>query len=85
MTQTDWINILTILVLVAFLVAAILLIIALYRANRWLYKLDHLGETAGKFVKDIVPAIVNMGTISTAVHAVLATVAEHLKDIKKGK
>ncbi len=85
MTQTDWINNLSILVLIALLIAAIFLIVLLYRANRLMYKIDHLSETAGQFVKDIVPAMVNMATVSAAVQAVLKTVSEHLHELKKHK
>ncbi|HSX42206.1 MAG TPA: hypothetical protein VLE93_02550 [Candidatus Saccharimonadales bacterium] len=85
MSSTDWINTLTILVLIVFLVAGVLLVIVLYRANRWLYKLDHLNETARQFVKEIVPAIVNMGTISVAVQSILRTVSEHLHELRKNQ
>lgn len=83
MTQIDLINNLSVLLLLALLVASIFLFVLLYRANRLMYKLDHLSETAGQFVKDIVPAIVNMGTISTAVEAMVKTVSEHLHEFKK--
>ncbi len=77
MTSTDWINNLSILVLIALLVAAIFLITLLYRANKMLYKIEHLSETAKDFVKEIVPAIVNMGTMTTAIQAILRTLGDH--------
>lgn len=83
MTTTNWINDLSILVLLALLVAAIFLIVLLYRANKMLYKIEHLSDTARQFVKEIVPAIVSMGTISASVQAILRTVTDHLKELKK--
>lgn len=73
----DVINMLMIAVLAGFLVALGFLIALLYRANRVMARLDHLQDTFKSFVKEIVPAIVNIGTISTAMHAVLRTLSEH--------
>lgn len=70
MTQ-DWINWLSIIVLLGFLVALIYFIIVLHRANRVITRLDNLTGTFGGFVKEIVPAIVNMGTVVTAVQSIL--------------
>lgn len=73
MTTTSVIDYLSITVLVGFVVALVLLIMLLYRANRLVYKLDHLSETFKAFVQDIVPAIVNIGTISTALHGIIGS------------
>lgn len=70
MTQ-DWINWLSIIVLLGFLVALIYFIVVLHRANRVITRLDNLTGTFGGFVKEIVPAIVNMGTVVTAVQSIL--------------
>jgi peptidoglycan biosynthesis protein MviN/MurJ (putative lipid II flippase) len=72
-TTTDIINYLSIVVLVGFVVALVFLILLLYRANRLANKLDHLTDTFRSFVSDIVPAIVNFGTIATAVESILRT------------
>lgn len=85
MNVFDWINILSLVVLVSFVVALIMLIVLLYRANRVLYKIDHLSGTFKGFVQDLVPAIVNMGTIATAVQSVLRVLVEHLGEEKKKK
>ncbi|HUD20992.1 MAG TPA: hypothetical protein VMQ44_02930 [Candidatus Saccharimonadales bacterium] len=76
------INGLMVTVLVGFVVAVILLISLLYRANRLVYKLEHLQETFKAFVRDIVPAIVNIGTISTALHSVLRSMHEERHSAK---
>lgn len=70
------IDTLTVVVLFGFVIALVLLIALLYRANRLLYKLDHLSDTFRSFVSDIVPAIVNIGTISTALHSLLRKFSE---------
>ena len=71
MTQVDLINYLSIIVLVGFVVALGYLIVLLHRANRILGKIDNLQQTFKDFVSQIVPAIVNIGTISTAMHGIL--------------
>lgn len=71
MINEELINGLSIIILLGFLVALFYLILLLYRANKVLAKLDHLGETFRSFVSDIVPAIVNVGTIATALEAIL--------------
>lgn len=76
----DAVNILMIVVLCGFIVALGFLIALLYRANRLLGKLDNLSDTFKSFVKDIVPAIVNIGTISTALHGVLRILTEKGED-----
>lgn len=71
METTTVINYLSIVVLVGFIIALGYLIALLYRANRLVGKLDHLSETFRSFVADIVPAIVNVGTVATAVQGIL--------------
>ena len=83
MTVFDWMNVLSIIILVGFIIALGFLIALLWRANRVLYKLDHLGRTFQEFVRDAIPAIVNVGTVATAIQAVLKSLAEHVIDIKK--
>lgn len=83
MGSIDWINTLSIIVLVGFIIALGFLIALLWRANRLLYKIDHLNQTLQGFVREIVPAIVNVGTIASAVQAVLRSVSDHLSDQKK--
>lgn len=65
------INDLSVVVLIGFVIALGYLIALLYRANRLVGKLDHLSETFRGFVSDIVPAIVNVGTVATAVQGIL--------------
>ena len=82
---TDVINILSIVVLIGFVIALGFLIALLYRANRAMAKIDHLSDTFKSFVSDIVPAIVNIGTVTTAVHGVIRAFTDHqkAKDSKK--
>lgn len=84
MIAQDWINWLSIIVLLGFLVALVYFIILLHRANRVVSRLDNLTGTFGGFVKEIVPAIVNVGTVVTAVQSILRTLVE-TKDEKKKK
>jgi hypothetical protein len=56
----------------------------LHRANRVITRLDNLTGTFGGFVQEIVPAIVNMGTVVTAVQSILRHLAVQ-KDDKKLK
>jgi len=71
MTQVELINLLSIIVLFGFIVALGYLIVLLHRANRILGKIDNLQQTFTDFVSQIVPAIVNIGTISSAMHGIL--------------
>ena len=71
MTQIELINYLSIVVLIGFIIALGYLIVLLHRANRIVAKLDNLQETFSSFVSEIVPAIVNIGTISSAMHGIL--------------
>lgn len=71
MSQIEIINFLSIIVLIGFVVALGYLIVLLHRANRILTKVDSLQTTLANFVSDIVPAIVNIGTITTAMHGIL--------------
>jgi len=79
MNVTDWINILSVTVLIGFIIALVFLIVLLYRANKAMARIDHLSDTFRKFVEDIVPAMVNIGTITTAIHGVLRAFADHTK------
>lgn len=81
----DIINILSIVVLFGFIIALGFLIALLYRANRTMAKLDNLSGTFSGFVKDIVPAIINIGTISSAMHSVMRSWTEHVKSKDKSK
>lgn len=76
------INILSVVVLFGFIIALIFLIVLLYRANRAMARIDHLSETFSDFIKEIVPAIVNIGTISTALHGVMRAFTDHHKHKK---
>lgn len=71
MNSVELINILAVAVLVGFIVALLYLIILLHRANRMLGRLENLSGTLHNFVAEIVPAIINVGTIATAMEAVL--------------
>lgn len=77
MDTTTTINYLSIVVLIGFIIALGYLIALLYRANRLVGKLDHLSETFRGFVADIVPAIVNVGTVATAVQGILRALHQH--------
>lgn len=65
------INWLSVLVLLGFLVALVYLISMLYRVNRILNRVEHLSDTFRSFVSEIVPAIMNIGTIATALESVI--------------
>lgn len=71
MVSIEMINTLAAVVLIGFIVALIYLIILLHRANRMMGRIENLSGTFRSFVADIVPAIVNMGTIATALESVL--------------
>lgn len=83
MTAEELFNIGSFVLLVGLAIALILLIMLLWRANRVLYKIDHLQETLGQFVKEVVPAIVNIGTVMSAVEAVMSQISEFKKGEKK--
>lgn len=85
MTQVELINYLSIIVLFGFIVALGYLIVLLHRANRIVAKLDNLQQTFASFVSEIVPAIVNIGTISTAVHSILRSLHIEKEQTKKSK
>ena len=80
----DWINWLSIVVLLGLLVSLGYFIVLLHRANRVVGRLDNLTGTFRGFVQEIVPAIVNMGTVATAVQSILRSLVEY-KDEKKKK
>lgn len=82
MVTIDLINWLSVIVLLAFIVALFFLIALLYRANKALAKIDHLSDTFQGFVRDIVPAIVNIGTITTAVHSIIRSLTDQDKKKK---
>lgn len=71
MDSISTINFLSILVLLLFVVALVFFIVLLYRANRILSRFEHLNETIRDFVAGIVPAIVNVGTIASAIEGIL--------------
>ena len=80
----DWINWLSVAVLLGFLVALVYFIVLLHRANRVVGQLDNLSSTLKEFVREIVPAIINMGTVVAAVQSVLRQLVDH-KDSKPDK
>ena len=78
----------TILILVVFLVALIYLLTLLYRANKLVHKIENLSSTFESFVREIVPAIVNVGTLATAVQHIMhyiTTEREKTHSTKEGK
>lgn len=84
MESPEVINLLSIVVLIGFVIALIFLITLLYRANRLVAKLDNLSGTFKSFVSDIVPAIVNVGTVATAVQGIMRALHER-EDSSKAK
>lgn len=84
MSTTDLINYLSVFVLIGFLIALVFLIALLYRANRIVGKLEHLSETFRGFVADIVPAIINVSTIASAVEGIIRAM-HHKSETKDGK
>jgi|GEM_PF-1244935 len=84
MNVAQLIDYLSVLVLLGFLVALLYLVILLYHANHIVRKLDHLGETMKQFVGDVVPAIVNIGTLATAMEAIIRYL-HHEKENSKQK
>lgn len=83
MTIIDWTNYLTVTALVLFIIAIVYLIVLLHRANKIVGKVDHLSDTFRGFVADIVPAIVNMGTVVTAVQSILRQLVDHNREKSK--
>lgn len=71
MTTIDVINTLAIVVLLGFVIALGYLIALLHRANRMMGRMENLTHTFRSFVADIVPAMVNIGSIATAMESVL--------------
>lgn len=71
MITIEVVNTLAAVVLVGFIVALAYLVVLLHRANRMMGRIENLSGTFRSFVADIVPAIVNMGTIATALESVL--------------
>lgn len=72
----DWINILTIVVLVLMAVALIYAIVLLQRANRIVGKFDNLGSSVRGFISEVLPAVVNVSTIMAAIQGILSTFVE---------
>lgn len=85
MTTEELISTLTVLVLIAFLIALIYLIVILHRANSVIAKFDSLSTIFRSFVSDIVPAIVNVGTLMTAVQSILRQLSNHHEQSKSTK
>lgn len=85
MNNVDLINNLSVIVLIGFIIALIFLIALLYRANRLVAKLDNLSGTFKSFVSDIVPAIVNVGTVATAVQGIMRALHEREDNGKSKK
>lgn len=85
MSTDELINMLTVLVLITFLIALVYLIVLLHRANSVVGKIDNLSGTFRSFVADIVPAIVNVGTLMTAVQSILRQLSEHSHTTKSTK
>lgn len=83
MTIDELINLLSLAVLLLFIVALLYLIVLLFRANRILSGIENLSGTFRAFVTEIVPAIVNVGTIATAIHGVLKLLTEQKESITK--
>ena len=84
MTATDWISALSIIALILAIIALVYLLIVLFRTNRVVGRFDRLTDSFHGFVSEVVPAIVNMGTISAAIHSVLKSLTdEHKKNQKK--
>jgi peptidoglycan biosynthesis protein MviN/MurJ (putative lipid II flippase) len=80
MTTIEIVNGLAVVVLIGFIVALAYLIALLYRANRMIGRIEHLSTTFRSFVADIVPAMVNVGTVATAMESVLRGLHHKDKD-----
>jgi len=83
MTIDELISLLSLAVLLLFIVALLYLIVLLFRANRILSGIENLSGTFRAFVAEIVPAIVNVGTIATAIHGVLKALTDHKESTAK--
>ena len=62
---------LSIIGLLGLIVALGFLIPLLYRANKVFYKIDHMSDNVVDFIRQVMPAIVNIGTVTKAVHGIL--------------
>lgn len=85
MNITDTINILTVLLLIGSLIAVCLLIALLFKANKAVSAIENLSENFGKFVRDIVTSMVNIHTVTTAVHNLVEKFADSKETKKKSK
>ncbi|MBI4947994.1 hypothetical protein HY844_00325 [Candidatus Berkelbacteria bacterium] len=85
MTIIDTINILTVLLLIGSLIAVCLLIALLFKANKAVSAIENLSENFGKFVRDIVASMVNIQTVTTAVHEIVEKFTDHKNTKKKSK
>jgi hypothetical protein len=74
MTTIEIINSLAIVVLIGFVVALAYLIALLHRANRMIGRIENLSHTFRSFVADIVPAMINIGSIASALESVIRTI-----------
>ena len=82
---SEWIDFLSILVLLLFLVALVYLIVLLHRANRIVGRLDNLGETFRSFTAELIPTIINVGTIANAIHRILKVLTDHQLKLDQGR
>ena len=82
MDLNTMINAATLVILIVFLIALIFLLTLLYRANRLVHKVEHLSGTFEAFVREIVPAIVNVGTLATAVESIMRYIQKEKEEKK---
>lgn len=71
MNVIDLINWLSVIVLIGLIIALGYVILVLARANRLLSKLDHASSAFRGFVEQVMPAIINISTVSAAVHKII--------------
>jgi ABC-type phosphate/phosphonate transport system permease subunit len=77
MTIANWNNDLLLVALVLLIVVLVYALVILVRANRTMARLDHMSDTFVTFAEKLIPAVLNIGTITTAVQALLQTLPHH--------
>ncbi|OGD61232.1 hypothetical protein A3A71_01385 [Candidatus Berkelbacteria bacterium RIFCSPLOWO2_01_FULL_50_28] len=82
MDTTTLIDTLAVVVLGLFAVALVYLIVLLHKLNTTVNRLSNIPELIYSFFERVVPAIVNVSTISTAVHGVLKSFLDHTTKAK---
>ena len=75
--MTTGLTILVYIALVLLIVVLIYALVFLIRHNRAMTKVDNLVTVFSDFAEQLIPAVMNIGTVTTAVHSLLEAIAKH--------